>query len=157
MKNYRWFYKNKPGFTLIEACLGLVIISIIIALLNFANPILHKHPILNNPVNLTWQNMISTLEESSNPFEWIEILNDGNNLKLTRLTNKNQVSKEYILKVTKVTHTLYVNGIERGYMPVIYNVRQVMFQERHQRIWIKVIYINGDSNEAYLAINKRKA
>lgn len=153
MRNYTRIYKHRPGFTLIEACIGLIIIGFIIMIVDFAIPTIKKHPTLNNPVNLTWQNMIWSLEETNNAFKWIEIIDGGKSLKLTRSVS---ARKEYVLKMTKSTNALYLSGENGGYMPIVFNVKQVMFQERQHRIWIKVVYKDGGSNEAYLLLEKQR-
>lgn len=156
MKNYRRLYKHQPAFTLIEACVGLVLVSIIVTILQFALPNLKTQPALVTPVNLTWQNMIWALEESEQPFKWVEIMDEGNTLKLIRnIDGKSQESKEYLLKLTKSTHTLYLSGLSGGYMPIVYQVKKVQFEERGHRIWMSVQYIDGGNNEAYLAVTKK--
>ncbi|CAH0418473.1 competence type IV pilus minor pilin ComGF [Periweissella ghanensis] len=156
MKNYKRPYNHQPAFTLIEACVGLILVSIIMTILQFALPNLKAQPVLVTPVNLTWQNMISALEESDQSFKWVEIVDDGHTLKLMRkLDASSPEPKEYLLKLTKSTHTLYLSGVAGGYMPIVYHVKKVQFEKRGHRIWMAVEYIDGGTNEAYLAITKK--
>ncbi|MBM7544530.1 competence type IV pilus minor pilin ComGF [Periweissella beninensis] len=148
--------KRQNAFSLVEALTGLLILGLITGLLQMGVLLVKDSLITNKPAMYSWIQFLHNIETDQNPFYWQKLAADKTQLGLWRQNKENGEAKEYILKLTKKTHTLYMSGVDGGYMPFIYNVETVKFKKIKNNIQINVVFISGEHRNAILAIKNKK-
>lgn len=148
--------KNKQAFSLVEAMTGLLILGMIMGLLQLGVALVKDAQISNKPANYSWIQFIHNIETQQKPFYWQRIEGNGTVLNLWRNNRASDEEKEYILKLTKRTNTLYLSGSQGGYMPLIYNVKSVKFKKINNNVRIDIVFFSGEHRNAILAINEKK-
>lgn len=136
--------KNLKAFNLSEAVLGIIIMAIIIGLVNLWIPTFMYNQKNTTPRNINWQRLLANLEEKSNPITWTKISESGKQLYIKKYATREQITREYVLKKTQKTNRFYISGINGGYMPMIYDVKNVKFSEVNNCVLMEVIFLDGD-------------
>lgn len=134
--------------------LGLIITAMVVGVISMFVPTLRQQNALSNGRNTNWQRLLFKLEAQERPISWVKIKDNGKTLEIVRPMLKRSSLNVYLIHKTQKTNTLYMGGLNGGFMPLLREVKHVEFTEYQQHIVMDVTFLDGDQKKAVLAIDK---